>query len=190
MDDVRMAPTRHRLDVDDYHRMGEAGILGEDDRVELIDGELIDMAPIGENHIGIVNRLNRVLVMACGERGIVSVQNPVRLDRFNEPQPNFVVFRPRDDWYMTGSFPSAGDALLVVEVADSSLRYDRTVKLPLYARLGVAELWIVDLRRRMLEAYTGPLADGYARVRTLGASDRVTLSLAPEIEVSPAAVLG
>ena len=190
MDDMDLMLTRHRLNVDDYHRMAEAGILGEDDRVELIDGELIDMAPIGQGHAAAVNRLNRALVMAFGERAIVSVQNPVRLDRFSEPQPDFAVFRPRADFNATGERPGPPDTLLVVEVADSSPRYDRTVKLPLYARTGIPEVWIIDLRRRVLEAHREPGPDGYAAMTTHGPEDTVTLAQAPGIAVELRRVLG
>ena len=184
MDDTDLAPARHRLDVDDYHRMAEAGILGEDDRVELIDGELIDMAPIGHDHIATVNGLNHALFVACGERAIVSIQNPLRLDRLNEPQPDVVIFRPRPDFYRTAPFPGPADVLLVAEVADSSLRYDRTVKLPLYARAGIGEVWIVDLRRLVVDVHRTPAGDGYATVGTHGPEDTVTLALAPGIAVA------
>jgi len=184
MDDTDLLLTRHKLNVDEYYRMAETGILDEDDRVELIDGELIDMAPIGQDHAATVNRLNRALVMAFGEQAIVSVQNPVRLNRFNEPQPDFAVFRPRADFYATGERPGPSDTLLVIEVADSSLRYDRTVKLPLYARAGIAEVWIVDLRRRVVDVHRTPAGDEYTTSDTHGADDTVTLNLAPEISVA------
>ena len=184
MDDMDLVPARHKLNVDDYHRMAEAGILGEDDRVELINGELIDMAPIGQGHAGIVNGLTRVFVMTCGERAVVSVQNPLRLDGLNEPQPDVVVLRPRDDFYQRGAPPGPADVLLLVEVADSSLRYDRAVKLPLYARAGIGEVWIVDLRRRVVDVHRTPAEDGYATIETHGPEDTVTLSLAPEIAVA------
>ncbi len=190
MDDTDIVPARHRLNVDEYHRMGEAGILHEDDRVELIDGELIDMAPIGQDHAATVNRLTRALVMAFGEQAIVSVQNPVRLNRFNEPRPDFAVFRPRADFYATGERPGPADTLLVIEVADSSLRYDRGVKLPLYARSGIPEVWIVDLRRRMVDVHRAPGEDGYATVETHGPDDTMTLVLAPEIAVGLRQILG
>lgn len=184
MDDVEIVLTRHRLDVDDYHRMGEAGILDEDDRVELIDGELIDMAPLGQDHIASVNGLAHALFLACGDRAIVSVQNPARLGRFSEPQPDVTLFRPRADNYRTGTPPGPADILLLVEVADSSLRYDRTVKLPLYARAGIGEMWIVDLRRRVVDVHRQPTGDGYATIETYGPDDTVTLALAPEIAVA------
>ena len=184
MDHTDLGVTRHRLNVDEYHRMAEAGILGENDRVELIDGALIDMATIGQDHAATVNGLTRVLVMACGDRAIVSVRNSVRLNRFNEPQPDVTLFRPRADNYRTGAFPGLADVLLlVVEVADSTLRYDRTVKLPLYARAGIAEVWIVDLHRRVVDVHRAPVGDGYTTVETFGPEDTVTLALAPEIAV-------
>lgn len=188
MDDAADLLIRHKLTVDDYYRMADAGILHEDDRVELIDGEIIDMAPIGQDHSASVNGLNRELVVACGDHAIVSVQNPVRIDRLNEPQPDFAVFRPRADQYRRGERAGSSDALLLVEVADSSLRFDRTVKLPLYARAGVAELWIVDLHRRVVDVYRDPAGDAYATMRTHEPHETVTLSLAPEIAVRLARV--
>ncbi len=190
MDDTLIAPTRHKLNVDDYHRMGEAGILGEGDRVELIDGELIDMAPIGQDHAATVNKLTQTLVLAFGEAAIVSVQNPVRLNRFSEPQPDFAVFRPRADFYATGERPGPSDTLLVIEVADSSLRYDRGVKLPLYARAGIAEVWIVDLRQRALDVHRAPAGERYLTVETYGPDDTVTLAGAPDIALALHRILG
>ena len=182
-DDAGEVMVRHKLDVDAYYRMAEAGILGEDDRVELIDGELIDMMPIGQGHAAVVNGLTRALVMACGDRAIVSVQNPVRLDRRNEPQPDFAVFRPRADFYAGGERPGPADTLLLVEVADSSLRFDRRVKLPLYARMGIGEVWIVDLKGRALDAHRRPADGGYGEVATHRPGERLALALAPEIVV-------
>ena len=184
MDDTDLAPARHKLNVDDYHRMAEAGILGEDDRVELIDGELIDMAPIGQSHAGVVNALTHALVMAVAGRAIVSVQNPLRLNRLNEPQPDFVILRPREDFYQLGARPGPDDVLVMIEVADSSLRYDRAVKLPLYARAGIGEVWIVDLRRRVVDVHRTPDGDKYATVETHGPDDTITLALRPEISVA------
>lgn len=172
---------RHKLDIDEYYRMAEAGILGEDDRVELIGGELIDMAPIGGDHIDLVNGLNRALVLACGERAVVSVQNPVKVDRSNVPQPDFSVFRPRAGGSHRGGAPWPSEVLLLVEVADSSLAFDRKVKLPIYARAGVPELWIVDVKRGVVDAYRAPAGDGYGSVTTYGPGDAVTLAAMPEI---------
>jgi Uma2 family endonuclease len=190
MEDSNVLPARHKLDVDDYHRMADAGIFGEDDRIELIDGDLIDMAPIGQGHAAIVMELNEALCMACAGRAIVSPQNPVRLDRLNEPQPDLAVLRRRADFYATGERPGPADVLLLVEVADSSLRFDQTVKLPLYARAGIAEVWIVDLKRRVLDAYRLPAGDGYAEMVTHQPGDQLALVLAPEIVVKLDLVFG
>ncbi len=184
MDDGGVAPARHRLDVETLYRMADAGIFGEDDRIELIDGELIDMAPIGSDHAATVNGLNHALVMAFNGRAVVSPQNPVRIDQFNEPQPDFVVFRPRADNYRTPPRGGPEDALLVVEVADTSLRFDRMVKLPLYARAGLVEVWIVDLKHRVLNVYRDPADGEYATVQTYRTGDSIALALAPDIAIT------
>ncbi len=183
MDDVTTVPTRHRLNVDEYHRMAEVGILGENDRVELIDGELIDMSPIGQGHAAVVCGLTEAFVLACTGRAIVSPQNPVRLDRTSEPQPDLAILRRRADFYATGERPGPADVLLLVEVADSSLRFDRAVKLPLYARAGIAEVWIVDLNRRVIDAHGMPDGGGYRAVTTHHVGETLALALAPEIVV-------
>ena len=190
MDDVRNEVARHKLDVDDYYRMAEAGILNEDSRVELIDGEIIDMAPIGTKHGSTVNRLNKLLVMACGDLAIVSVQNPVRLDELNEPQPDVAALRPKADWYGGSAPPAPADVYLLVEVSDSTIRFDRAVKLPLYARFGIPELWIVDLKLRVLEAHRDPAGDGYATKKTYRAGERIALAMMPEIGVVLAGLFG
>ena len=148
------AAPRRLLTVDEYHRMGEAGILTEDDRVELIEGELVAMAPIGSEHIAATNSLNRLLVLAVGDHGIVSVGNPVRLNRHSEPQPDFSILKPRDDYRKT--LPRPEDTMLAVEVANTSLDYDRKVKLALYARSGIPEVWIVNLAANEVEVYRSP----------------------------------
>jgi Uma2 family endonuclease len=155
-----MEVKRRRFSVHDYHRMGEAGILHEDDRVELIEGELVEMTAIGTRHFSCVNRLNRLLVMNVGDDAIVSVQNPVRLNEYNEPQPDVTVIRPRD---YRESLPMPEDVMLLIEVSDTTLAYDRGVKLPLYARAGVSEVWIVDLPGETIGRYTDPSGEGYRR---------------------------
>ena len=190
MDDVAAAPTRHRLDVDEYHCMAEAGIFGDNKRIELIDGDLIDMAPIGQGHAGVVNGLTEALFVACAGRATVSPQNPVRIDRSSEPQPDLAVLRRRADFYVTGEPPGPADVLLLIEVADSSLRFDRTVKLPLYARAGIAEFWLVDLKRRVVDVYRAPSGDSYAEATTHRPGDSLALVLAPEIVVKLDLVFG
>ena len=180
--------TRHRLDVDQYHRMGEAGVFEGNERVELIEGELVEMAPIGDRHAGTTNKLARSLFAAAGERAVVAVGNPVRLDRYNEPQPDFALLRSRPDFY-GGSKPAPADVLLLIEVADSSLRYDRAVKLPLYARHGVPEVWIVDLQSGTVEVCREPAADGYAVVSRAGVGEVLEPALLPGLRIAVAEII-
>ncbi len=177
---------RRRLTVDEYHRLGEVGILTEDDRVELIEGELVAMAPIGSEHIASTNALNRLLVLAVGDRGVVSVRNPVRLTRHTEPQPDFTVLRPHADYRRT--MPRPEDTMLAVEVANTSLAYDRTVKLALYARSFIPEVWIVNLTTTEVEVYRSPVADRYTAVTRAGRSDVLTISTFPGVQIPVAAI--
>lgn len=183
MDDAADVLTQRKLEADIYCQMAETGLLAKEDRVELIDGRIIEMAPIGQGHEATVNGLTQALVLACVNKAIVSVQNSLRLDHLNVPQPDFAVFRHRADFYATGDRPGPADVLLLAEVADSSLRYDRTVKLPLYARAGIPEVWIVDLKRRVLHAHRRPTDGEYAEITTHRPGDRLALAAAPDITV-------
>jgi Uma2 family endonuclease len=156
-------PRRHRLTVEDYYRMGEVGILAPDTRVELIDGEIIDMPPPGNLHAGTVDQLVLVLGQAVASRALLRVQNPLWLDEHSEPRPDVSVLKPRTDFYKSCR-PQPADALLVVEVSDSSLRFDRDVKVALYARHGIAEVWLVDLRAKRLVRHREPLRGVYTRI--------------------------
>ena len=155
---------RRRFTADEYYRMAEAGVLRADDRVELVDGEIIEMTPIGSRHAACVDRLT-VLVQRCAEgRGTLRVQGPIRLDAHSEPEPDLAVLRPRADFYAS-AHPGPGDVLLVVEVADASLRYDREIKVGLYARAGILETWLVDLQNERVEVFTDPTPQGYRASR-------------------------
>ena len=186
--DIAAPPSRHKLSVTDFHRMAEAGILREDDRVELIEGELIDMAPIGSRHMGTVIQLMRLLQSAVGDAALVSVQNPVRIDAHSEPQPDVALLLPRDDLYRS-ALPTARDVLLVIEVADTSTDYDRHVKLPLYARHGISEAWLVDLQQRVVEVHRDPQADGYRSQRPSTAGETLTVERLPQVRISASDVL-
>ncbi len=178
---------RRRFTVHDYHRMGEAGILNEDDRVELIEGEIVEMAAIGSRHFTCVNGLTRLLVRSVGDAAIVSVQNPVRLDEHSEPQPDLTVLRVRD---YRESLPMPEDVLLLIEVSDTSLAYDRGVKLPLYARAGIREVWIVDLPGEVIERHTDPSMDGYRTLERAWRGDEIKCAALPDLAFRVETVLG
>lgn len=150
-------PSRHLITVDAFHRMGETGILGPADRVELIDGEIIDMSPIGALHAAIVDLLARHFTRRTGESVFIRCQNPLRLDDVNEPEPDLVILRPRADFYAT-AHPGPADAMLVIEVADTSLAYDLGVKVPLYARHGIPEVWVIDAATRRTRVFRQPIS--------------------------------
>jgi Uma2 family endonuclease len=162
---------RHRFTVQEYHAMAETGLLSEDDRVELVDGEIVEMTPIGTRHLACVVTLNHLLVEAAGGRYFVSVQNPIVLDDGNEPQPDLSLLKSKPD--PAGELPGPADVLLVVEVSDSTLSYDRGVKLPRYGRAGIPEVWIVDLAARQVEMYSDPSFEGYRTTRTFGVGEQV-----------------
>src|SRR5579859_3884632 len=179
--------TRRALTVAEYHRMGEVGILHEDDRVELIEGELVAMTPIGSNHSGTINTLNRALVMAVGSRGVVAVQNPVQLDDLSEPRPDFSILRPRPDDYRRAT-PRPDEVLLIIEVADSSLAYDRAIKRALYARHGIPEFWMVNLQANSVEVCRKPAGEAYTDISTIERDGTLEPQLLPGAAI-PAAVL-
>lgn len=154
---------RFRLSVQKYHRMIEAGILGEDERVELIEGELIIMPPISPRHAGKTSRLNRLFSECIGDSALISIQNPLVLGDRSEPEPDLMLLQPRKDFYETAN-PGPEDVLLAVEIADTSLEYDRNVKIPLYAANGIPEVWLLDLRNERLEIHLDPGPGGYRKL--------------------------
>lgn len=164
---------RHRLTAEQYLRMGELGILPPDARVELIEGEVIDMAPTGSRHAGIVRHIAHLFERAVGDAAIVSSQNPIALGSSSQPEPDIALLRPRSDFYKS-RHPVAADTLLVVEVADTSLQYDRRIKVPLYARHGITEVWIVEIERDRVRAYREPTTTGYRIAQEL--SRRATVA--------------
>ena len=172
-------PTRHKLTTRDFERLGAAGILDADLRIELIEGDLIDMPPIGPGHASVSNRLTRLLVLRAADAAIVSVANSIALPPWSMPQPDFTLLRPRADEYAS-ALPGAADVLLAVEVADTTLRFDRTVKSRVYASHGVAEYWIVEVEARRMHVLRDPQP-------TAGvfASEQV---LEPPFEVAPRAL--
>jgi Uma2 family endonuclease len=182
--------TRHRFTVEDYHRMGEAGILPEDNRLELISGDVVVREPIGAYHAGTVARLIRLWTSRVGDRAILNIQNPVQFPREDsELQPDVMLLRPREDFYTT-AHPQAADVLLLIEVADTTLRLDRRVKIPLYARAGVREVWLVDLTTARLEIYRDPLGDRYGDPRVFMRGEHVSPEAFPDLSLDVAELVG
>lgn len=175
--------SRHRLTVQAFHKLAEAGVIREDARIELIEGDLINMTPIGSPHAGIVNLLNHMLTFAVGDGAIIGVQNPVVLGDHSEPQPDLLVLKTRDDYYRL-SHPTPADILLLVEVADTTIQYDREIKLPLYARYSIPEVWLVDLTKNCLEMHRTPQPKrrSYQQV-TLCYEEVVSPALVPAVTV-------
>ena len=173
---------RRQITVDQYYRMAEVGLIAPDERVELIDGEIIDMAPIGSDHVGVVIRLTRLLGQAVDGKASLSVQNPVRLSDRSEPEPDFAVLRFRDDDY-SSAHPSPADTLLIVEVSNTSERYDRQIKLPLYAAHGIPEVWIISIEQQSLTIYRSPDNNRYQHEQTTQAPGNVSLFALPDISV-------
>ncbi|HBH00339.1 MAG TPA: Uma2 family endonuclease [Candidatus Rokubacteria bacterium] len=183
-------PTRRLFTAEEYHRMGEAGILHDDDRVELIEGEIVEMAPIGSPHAGTVDRLNRLFTSRLGERAIVRVQGPVLLAAVeSEPEPDLALLLPRPDFYTTGH-PEPPDVLLALEVMDTSVERDRRVKLPLYARAGIAETWLVDLNTGCVEVYRRPGPAGYQDSRVARRGESLAPHAFPDVALAVADLLG
>ena len=179
---------RWRFTVDDFHRMGEAGILGEDDRVELVEGELVEMAPIGARHAAYLNELVRLVHERVGRRVIVQPQGPLGLSERTEVYPDLALLRWREDHYVS-TIPTPRDTLLVVEVSDTTLAYDRDGKAPLYAAAGVPEVWIVDLAGSRIDVHRTPGPDGYAEIRAFGPGEEVAPLLLPELALQVREIL-
>jgi len=179
---MRTEPAQRLFTVDEYDAMGEAGIFHPEDRVELIEGVIVEMSPVGQLHIATVNRLNRLLIRSLGDRGLVSIQNPVRLPPLSEPQPDVAVFRPREDDYARAKAES-GDTLLCIEVSDTTLRYDRQ-KTDVYARNGLTEVWIVNIPAEQIEVYRDNTGESYATVSRFGRGETVTPLAFPDLSLA------
>ena len=188
-DEIPSGVARRPFTVAEYYRMAEAGILSEDDRVELIAGEVVTMSPIGSQHAAVVDRLTGLCVSQAGARAIVRVQGPVRLDDYSEPEPDVSLLRPRADFYSKGH-PGPADVLLIIEVADTSLAYDRTVKMRLYARSGIAEAFLVDIGHGLVTQYTRPIGGVYKAVRRARKGQSLTSASVPALRLAVAEILG
>ncbi|MBI4520288.1 MAG: Uma2 family endonuclease [Gemmatimonadetes bacterium] len=180
---------RRLFTVDEYHDMLRAGILSEDDRVELIAGQILKKMTIGSRHAAVVNRLNRRFTEQLADRVVVSVQNPVRLSDLSEPEPDIAILRPRPDFY-SDAHPRPADVMLFVEVADSSLPFDREVKLPLYAVASIPEMWLVDLVEDRIVAHRRPTHGRYEEVEVYRPGDYIQPVALPELSLAVGEILG
>ncbi len=165
---------RHTFTVDEYHRMAETGILTENDRVELINGEIIAMSPINSPHAGHVKRINAFFTRLFGAKVVISVQDPLAIGNISEPEPDVMLLKPRDDFY-ANAHPQPNDVYLLIEVADSSLKLDRKVKLPLYASAGVPEVWIINLADQQVEIYRAATKGQYQSKEVAQGKQKVTV---------------
>lgn len=185
-----LAQVQRRLfSTNEYHRLVNAGILHEKERIELIQGELILMAPIGSSHASRVDRLNRIFNKYVGERAIIRVQNPVKIDDHSEPEPDIALLKPRSDFYAE-RHPAPQEVFLIVEVADTSLDYDRNVKMPLYAQQGISEAWLINLPEHCVELYTEPSPQGYEVHRIFHTGKIIISSIFPDLHVPVEEILG
>lgn len=182
-------PNRKLFNVHEYHRMVEVGILRERERVELIEGEIVQMTAIGHRHWVRVARLTSLFIETFGKKVVTSIQGPARLSEWSEPEPDVTVFKPRADFY-AGKQPGPEDILFVVEVADSSLSYDNRVKATLYAKAGIQEYWIEDLISDTMLVYRHPVDGQYTTVLALNRQDSISPLAFPDISFQVDNLLG
>jgi Uma2 family endonuclease len=184
---AKASAPRWSFTVAEYHRMGEAGIFNEDDRVELIEGEIVAMSPIGSRHAACVDRIASLLRDRVTDM-IVRVQNPVRLSDDSEPQPDLSLVRACDDFY-AGGHPKPEDVRLLIEVADASVMYDRNTKIPLYARSGIPEVWLVDLVTNVVEVHSTPAGNAYSQMQRFARGATVASAQVPDLRMAAAELL-
>lgn len=180
---------RKKFTVFQYHQMIESGILTDRDRVELIKGEIIEMSPIGRRHAACVDRLTELFILHLASKVIVRAQNPIQLSNDSEPQPDLAILRRRDNFYSTGH-PKPEDIFLVIEVSDTTVEFDREVKIPLYAQEGISIVWLVDLNAEVVEVFQQPTPNGYQHIQQFYRGQTLTLPAFPEIQFTVDQLLG
>ena len=168
------------LTTQQYHLMHEAGVFPHGDRLELINGEIKTMSPIGRKHVACIIRLVKLFEKKLGDRFMISAQNSVRLNNHSEPQPDIAILKWRDDFYIE-ALPTPDDILLIIEVADSTIAYDREIKAPLYAAAGIPEMWLFDVNKKAIEGYSQPSANGYKLIRRYDESDTLSMLAFPDV---------
>jgi len=190
MMDAAVKPyTVRKFTVEEYYKLAEAGILSEDDLVELIDGEIVVRSPISSRHAACVDRLAWLFSDKVRGQAIIRVQNPVRLSGHSEPEPDVALLKPRDDFYSSGH-PGPEDVLLIIEVTETSLQYDKEVKLPLYARYRIPEVWLIDLENGRIEVHSGPEGGRYRSVKAFKRGSRLAPKGLPGVELAAEEILG
>jgi Uma2 family endonuclease len=182
-------PARTRISTNRYQMMVATGVLTKYDRVELIEGDMLEMAPIGTKHSAITSRLNELFVLAVARSATVVVGGPVNLGEFSEPQPDLMILRRRADFY-SGKIPESADVLLLIEVSDTSLHFDQGVKLNLYARYGISEYWVVDVEGKRVVTYQEPAAKRYIRKVEFAAADAVVPQAFPDVTIVVEGIFG
>jgi Uma2 family endonuclease len=185
---VAVFPQKHLTNLDEWHRLGDAGIFPPESRMELIEGEILHMAPIGFNHAGHINRLISFFAPLLAGKAAISAQNPLQLGDLSEPEPDFMLLRPEANFYST-RHPKADDVLLLIEVSDSTLRFDRSQKARLYATYGIPEYWIINLIDNCLEVYRQPQDGDYQDKSILSKTDSLNLLVLPDIRVAVGDIL-
>ncbi|MEP7336442.1 MAG: Uma2 family endonuclease [Acidobacteriota bacterium] len=181
--------TRRRFSVAEYHQMIASAILTKEDRVELLNGEIVEMSPISPNHAAAVKRVSKLLYRRVADEVTISVQDPIQLDDFSEPQPDIALVKSRDDFYKR-AHPKPADILLLIEVAESSALRDRVVKTPAYANASIPELWIVDLQQDLIERYSDPLNGAYQLIQKVLRGDTLSPRLLPSLVIRVEDLLG
>ncbi len=184
MSAILQHPQRHPVTAEEFLRMDRAGVFAPQVRLELIEGEIVEMAPIGSPHAGRVNTLTRLFVQRAADRAVVSVQGPIVVSERSIPQPDLALLRPRADDYSDSS-PTAAETLLAVEVADTTLAFDLGTKVPLYARAGIPEVWVVDVNERAIRVFRDPSASGYRTSFTAAGAGRISAGALPEVWLEP-----
>ena len=182
-------PARKLFTVTEYHQMIETGIIREDDRVELLNGEILEMSPIGPRHAACVKRINSLLTEKMRKRAVVSVQDPITASDYSEPEPDLALLNPRDDFY-AGAHPTSVDVQLVIEVADSTVETDRRNKIPMYAFAGIREFWLVDLVNDRIEVHSNPFKGVYQEVRIVQRGQKIISPTLPQLKLKADEVLG
>lgn len=177
------------FNVTEYYRMAEAGILSEDDRVELIEGEIVKMTPVGSRHSACVDRLNTIFNSKLMSTAIVRIQNPIHINEYSEPQPDIALLIPRSDFYAE-AHPTSNDVLLIVEVSDTSLEYDRRVKLPLYASALISEVWLIDILKQRIEIHREPSKNLYQEIRYIQRGQSLSPLHFPAVSLNAEEILG